>query len=170
MVSFIRTLLPTVAVVVAQAALAQAGAPVTVDGAWARATVQGQHSSGAFMTLTASEPVTLVKVATPVAGVAELHEMTMDGDVMRMRAVPELQLVPRQPVQLKAGGYHLMLQELKAPLQPGTTIPLTLTFRTAKGEQRQLALQVPVSATAPPGVAAATTHGMHDMQGGMHKP
>lgn len=161
MVSFIRTWLPALAVVATQAALAQAGAPVTVDGAWARATVQGQRSSGAFMTLTASEPVTLVRIATPVAGVAELHEMKMEGDVMRMRAVPALQLVPKQPVQFKPGGYHLMLQELKAPLRPDTAIPLTLTFRTATGQERQLALQVPVSVAAPAEVGAATAHGVH---------
>jgi copper(I)-binding protein len=161
MVSFIRTWLPALAVVATQAALAQASAPVTVEGAWARATVQGQRSSGAFMTLTASEPVTLVRIATPVAGVAELHEMKMEGDVMRMRAVPTLQLAPKQPVQFKPGGYHLMLQELKAPLRPDTAIPLTLTFRTAKGEERQLALQVPVSVTAPAEVGAATAHGVH---------
>ncbi|WP_427914325.1 copper chaperone PCu(A)C [Ramlibacter sp. MMS24-I3-19] len=161
MTLFIRTLLPTLVVVAAQAALAQAAAPVTVQGAWARATVKGQTSSGAFMTLTASEPVTLVRIATPAAGVAELHEMKMEGDVMRMRAVPALQLVPTKPVQLKPGGYHLMLQDLKAPLQAGTAIALTLTFRTARGEERPLVLQVPVSVTAPAEVGAATTHGMH---------
>ncbi|HEY1228088.1 MAG TPA: copper chaperone PCu(A)C [Ramlibacter sp.] len=161
MVSFVRTLLPALAIVAAQAALAQATAPVTVDGAWARATVQGQRSSGAFMTLTASEPVTLVRIATPVAGLAEVHEMKMEADVMRMRAVTALQLVPQQPVQFKPGGYHLMLQDLKAPLRPDTSIPMTLAFRTANGEERQLALQVPVSVAAPAGVGAATTHGMN---------
>ncbi|NUO73873.1 MAG: copper chaperone PCu(A)C [Frateuria sp.] len=161
MVSFVRTLLPALAIVAAQAALAQATAPVTVDGAWARATVQGQRSSGAFMTLTASEPVTLVRIATPVAGLAEVHEMKMEADVMRMRAVTALQLVPQQPVQFKPGGYHLMLQDLKAPLRPDTSIPMTLTFRTARGEERQMALQVPVSVAAPAGVGAATSHGMH---------
>lgn len=161
MISFTRTLLSTLVAVAAQASLAQAAAPVTVDGAWARATVQGQHSSGAFMTLTASEPVTLVRIATPAAGVAELHEMKMEGDVMRMRAVPALQLVPRQPVQFRPGGYHLMLQDLKAPLQAGTAIALTLTFRNAQGEERPLVLQVPVSAAAPAEVGAATMHDMH---------
>ena len=155
----------------AQVALAQAPAPVTAVGAWARASVQGQRTSGAFMTLTASEPLTLVGVATPVAGAAEVHEMKMEGDVMRMRAVPALDLPARQPVQLRPGGYHVMLQGLKAPLRPDTSIPLTLTFRTAGGEQRQLALQVPVSTAAPKDAGAPTTHGMDGMQGmqGMHK-
>jgi len=145
----------------AQAAFAQAPAPVTAVGVWARASVQGQRSSGAFMTLTATEPVTLVGIATPVAGIAEVHEMKMEGDVMRMRPVQALALPANKPVQLSPGGYHLMLQELKAPLKPDTTIPMTLTFRTAAGEQRQLALQVPVSIAAPKDAAAATMHGMH---------
>jgi periplasmic copper chaperone A len=171
----LRTLLPCILVAASQLAVAQAPAPVAVAGAWARASVPGQRSSGAFMTLTASEPVTLVGVATPVAGLAEVHEMKMEGDVMRMRAVPALQLPARQPVRLAPGGYHLMLQELKAPLKPDTTIPITLTFRTQHGDKRELALQVPVSLAAPRDAAAATTHGMdgsHGMNGtsSMHKP
>ncbi|MBK0391200.1 copper chaperone PCu(A)C [Ramlibacter algicola] len=135
--------------------------PVSVDGAWARASVPGQRSSGVFMTITSSEPLRLVGVASPVARVAEVHEMKMEGDVMRMRALDALDIPAKRPVQLKPGGYHVMLQELKAPLQPDTSIPVTLTFKTAKGEQRQLALQVPVSAAAPKGVNAAASAGSH---------
>lgn len=165
-----RFLLPALACVAVQVAQAQAPAPVSVEGPWVRATVQGQHSSGAFMTLVAREPVTLVRIATPVAGVAQVHEMKMDGDVMRMRAVDVLPIAPAQPLAFKPGGYHLMLQELKAPLRAGTSVPLTLTFRTAGGEERQLALQVPVSVAAPPEAGAAGTAGSHDMHGqhGMH--
>jgi copper(I)-binding protein len=151
----------------AGAAFAQAAAPVTATAPWARATVQGQRSTGAFMTLVAREPLTLVGVASPV-GTAELHEMRMDGDVMRMRALDRLELPAGQPVQLRPGSYHLMLMDLKAPLQPGANVPVTLSFRTAGGETRQLALQVPVSATAPKeaGAAAAPAgHGSH----GAHK-
>lgn len=156
-----RLLLPALAFAAAQAVHAQASAPVSAEGAWARATVQGQRSSGVFMTLLAREPVTLVRVATPVAGVAEVHEMKMDGEVMRMRAVEALPLAPKRPVAFTPGGYHLMLQELKTPLRAGTSIPLTLTFRTAGGQERELALQVPVSVAAPPEAGAAMTHGMH---------
>ena len=85
----------------------------------------------------------------------------MDGDVMRMRALPSLELPPGHPVQLKPGGNHVMLQQLKMQLTSGSTIPLTLTFRTASGEQRQLALQVPVSMTPPREVGAAAAHGGH---------
>lgn len=138
----------------ATAGLAQSTAPVSAEGAWARASVQGQKASGAFMTLTAREPVSLVGASSPAAGFAEVHEMKMEGDVMRMRAVAGgIALAPGKALELKPGGYHLMLQELKGPLKPGTTVPLTLLFKTAQGEERRLELAVPVSATAPAGAA-----------------
>lgn len=145
----IKTLLAAMALASGAAAFAQATAPVTVHAPWARATVQGQRTSGAFMTLEAREPVTLVGASTPVAARAELHEMKLEGDVMRMREVDSLRVDAGKPLQFKPGGLHMMLVDLKAPLAPNTSIPLTLTFRTASGEQRQLALQVPVSATPP---------------------
>jgi len=145
----IKTLLAALSLASGAAAWAQASAPVTAHAAWARASVQGQRASGAFMTLEAKEPLTLVGANSPVAARAELHEMKMEGDVMRMREIDSVRLEAGKPLQLKPGGYHLMLMDLKAPLAPNTSIPITLTFRTAAGEQRQLALQVPVSATPP---------------------
>src|SRR4051812_18207418 len=103
-------------------------APVTATAAWARPTVQGQRASGAYATLTATEPVTLVGVSSPVAAVAQIHEMKLEGDVMRMRAVDAVAIAPGKPLELKPGGQHVMLQELKAPLAPNTSIPVTLTF------------------------------------------
>lgn len=140
------------------AAQAQTAA-VAVEGAWARASVQGQSGTGAFMTLTAREPLSLVGVATPVAGVAEVHEMRMEGDVMKMRAIPALDLPAGQPVQLKPGGYHLMLMELKGPLKADTQVPLTLRFRDAKGALSTLDVSVPVAVRAPAGAGAAGGHG-----------
>lgn len=135
------------------AALAQTVA-VKVEGAWARATVQGQKSSGAFMSLTAKDGTQLVGISTPVAGVAEVHEMKMEGDVMKMRALPSLDLPAGKKVDLKPGGYHIMMMDLKAPLAKDSTVPLTLTFKDAKGLQSKVELKVPVSAQAP-GVSAA---------------
>nr|WP_295778654.1 copper chaperone PCu(A)C [Rhodoferax sp.] len=133
-----------------------AQAVVDVKGAWARATVQGQKASGAFMILTAKDNAQLVSVSSTVAGVAEVHEMKMDGDVMKMRAlVNGLDLPAGKAVSLKPGGYHVMLMDLKLPLQKDTTIPLTLVFKDAKGVQSNLAIMVPVSTTAPAGAAAA---------------
>jgi periplasmic copper chaperone A len=130
---------------------------VEVKDAWARATVQGQKASGAFMKITAKEGATLVGVSSPVAGVAEVHEMKMDGDVMKMRALDSgLALPAGKAVELKPGGYHLMLMDLKLPLLKDTTIPLTLTFKDAKGVQTTQELKVPVSTMAPASAAAPT--------------
>lgn len=125
-------------------------ADVTVSDAWIRASVQGQGSTGAFMTLTAREPLVLTGASTPVAGTASLHQMRMQGDVMQMNAVDAgLSLAPGKPVQLRPGSYHIMLMGLKAPLQPNTTVPLTLQFRNAAGKSSELKLSVPVSAMKP---------------------
>ena len=135
---------------------------VEVQNAWARATVQGQKASGAFMTLTAQTPGRLVSVSSPVAGVAEVHEMKMEGDVMKMRALTNgLELPAGKPVEFKPGGYHVMLMDLKLPLQKDTTIPVTLVFKDAKGVETKKELKLPVSQTAPAGAAAAPAHGAH---------
>ena len=139
------------------AALAQTAA-VQVDGAWARATVQGQKGTGAFMSLTAKDATRLVGVSSPVAGVAEVHEMKMEGDVMKMRAVPALELPAGKKVDLKPGGYHVMLMDLKAPLAKDSTIPVTLLFKDAKGVESRLELKLPVATAAPGAAGAAAEH------------
>jgi copper(I)-binding protein len=103
----------------------------------------------------------LVSVSTPVAGTAEVHEMKMEGDVMRMRPAERIDLRPGEPLELKPGGLHLMLQELKRPLEAGTTVPLTLTLRDAKGVERRLDLQLPVALQAPGAAAPAAGMQMH---------
>ncbi|MES2945980.1 MAG: copper chaperone PCu(A)C [Pseudomonadota bacterium] len=138
-------------------ALAQSTA-VKVDGAWARATVQGQKGTGAFMSLTAKEATQLVGISSPAAGVAEVHEMKMEGDIMKMRAVPALDLPAGKKVELKPGGYHVMLMDLKAPLAKDSTVPVTLLFKDAKGVESRLELKLPVSAVAPAGAAAPAEH------------
>ena len=136
-------------------------AAVKVDGAWARATVQGQKASGAFMSLTAKDATQLVGVSTPVAGVAEVHEMKMDGDIMRMRAAPALDLPAGKKVDLKSGGYHIMLMDLKTPLAKDSSVPMTLLFRDTKGVESKLELKVPVSTTAPSGKEPAAAQHKH---------
>ena len=126
-----------------------ATAPVQAENAWARATVAGQKATGAFMRLTASSASRLVRAESAAAGVTEIHEMKMEGDVMKMRAVAGLDLPAGQAVELKPGGYHIMLMDLKAPLAQGTQVPLTLVFQDAQGAQSQLVLQVPVQAKMP---------------------
>jgi copper(I)-binding protein len=126
---------------------------VEVSNAWVRPTVQGQKGTGAFMNLTARNGAKLVGVSTPVAGVAEVHEMKMEGDIMRMRAVPMLDLPAGQTVQLKPGGYHLMLMDLKQPLPKGGTVPLTLRLQDAQGVETRLEVSLPVGTAAPSAMA-----------------
>ncbi len=135
-----------------------AWAQVKVEQAWARATVQGQKATGAFMKLTAPQALQLVGVSTPVAGVAEIHEMKMESGVMTMRALPALELPAQRTVELKPGGYHLMLMDLKAPLAKDASVALTLTLRDAQGKETRQQLNVPVS-TGMPGGATASHHG-----------
>lgn len=142
------------AALVGGSAMAQT-APVQVDGAWARASVQGQKGTGAFMRLTAKDGARLVRAESPAAGITEVHEMKMEGDIMKMRAVPTLDLPAGKTVELKPGGYHVMLMDLKAPLMKDTSVPITLVFQDAKGAESKLNLSVPVGITAPAGASAA---------------
>lgn len=131
---------------------------VEVKDAWVRPTVAGQKGTGGFMKITAQTPLTLVGVSSPVAGVAEVHEMKMDGDVMRMRAVPSLALPAGKTVELKPGGFHLMLMDLKQPLAKDSTVPVTLLFKDAQGKPSELALKLPIAIGAP-GMPASAGHG-----------
>ena len=135
---------------------------VEVSNAWVRSTVQGQKGTGAFMNITAKDGAKLVGVSSPVAGVAEVHEMKMEGDIMKMRALPALDLPAGQTVQFKPGGYHLMLMDLKQPLSKGSTVPLTLRLQDAQGIETRLEVSVPVN-TAPPAAMAgnAADHSAH---------
>ena len=155
MTVFFRYLGPLLALLTAAAGQAQAQ-ELKVQNAWVRATVQGQKATGAFMQITAPAATTLVGVSSPVAGLTEVHEMKMDGDVMRMRPLTQgLELPAGKAVQLKPGGYHLMLMDLKVPLQKDSTIPITLSLRDSKGVQSTQERRVPVL------VAAPAVHGEH---------
>lgn len=118
------------------AAVAQTPA-VTVTQPWVRATVAEQQSTGAFMTLRASSASRLVAVQSRAATSVEMHEMAMEGDVMRMRAMPVVALAAGADVTFKPGAHHMMLLGLKKPLKAGEKVPLTLVFESADGKQRQ---------------------------------
>ena len=108
------------------AAAAAAHAQVEARAAWVRGTVQGQTTAGAYMELTSGERANLLGAESPAARSAEIHEMKMEGNVMRMRAVPRLELPPGKTVELKPGGYHMMLVDLKRPLKKGDLVPIRL--------------------------------------------
>jgi copper(I)-binding protein len=149
----IRILLAAAALAASSAALAQ----TAVTDAWVRGTVSGQKATGAFMQLKSAAGAALVSAASPVAGVVEIHEMRMEGDVMRMRAIPKLDLPPNRTVELKPGGYHVMLMDLKQPLRKGEVVPITLRVQGADGKTETLEVKAEVrDLTAQP---AAGGHG-----------
>jgi periplasmic copper chaperone A len=131
---------------------------VDIKDAWVRASVQGQMATGAFMKLTAKEGVQLISVTSPVAGIAEVHEMKMEGDVMKMRAVSALSLPAGKMVELKPGSYHVMLMDLKTALKKDSTVPMTLLFKDAAGQELRVQLQVPVAVSAPGAMAGSDGH------------
>ncbi|MBJ3762407.1 copper chaperone PCu(A)C [Maribius pontilimi] len=128
---------------------------LTVTGAHARATLPGQPVGGGYMTVTNAGDTDdrLVAVSSPVAGRAELHEMRMDGDVMRMRPLPDGLPVPAgETITLEPGGPHLMFMDLAGPLVAGEIAPVRLTF------ERAGAVDVPFAIAAP---GQRETTGMH---------
>ena len=130
---------------------------VLVENAWVRPSVSGQRGSGGYMKLTARENMRLVRVASSVAGVAEVHEMKMEGDVMRMRQVKALDLPAGKTVEL-SGAMHLMLMDLKQPLLAGSSVPLTLVLRDSRDVESRVDTHLLVSPSAPGPTAAADVH------------
>jgi len=131
----------------ALALAAGAHAQANISEPWVRGTVPAQKATGAFMRIQAEQAVRLVGAASPVAGVAEIHEMAMDGDVMKMRQLKDgLPIAQGATVELRPGGYHVMLLELKHPLTAGETVPLTLTFEDAAHNRFTREVQAPVRA------------------------
>ena len=112
-----------------------ANAQVTVSGAWARATVPQQKVTGAFARFETTEASRLVAVSSPAAARVEIHEMAMDGNMMKMREVSGVDVPAGQAVELKPGGYHLMLMDLKKPVAAGDAVPLVFTFETKGGKR-----------------------------------
>ena len=145
------------ALVLAAAAQAQ----VSVKDAWVRATVAQQKATGAFMQLTATQDTQLVAASSPVAAVTEIHEMRMDGGVMKMNAIPALALPAGKPVDLKPGSYHVMLMDLKAQVKVGDTVPVTLTLQGADGKRQTLEVQATARALGSAMPKAAGEHAGH---------
>ena len=118
-----------------------AQAQTTVKDAWVRGTVAGQKATGLFAQITSASGGKLVSASSPLAGVVEVHEMAMDGNVMKMRAVPVLELPAGKTVELKPGGYHVMLMDLKQQVKVGDEVPLTLTIENKDGSRATIELK-----------------------------
>jgi|KBSSwiStaDraftv2_1062776.scaffolds.fasta_scaffold72985_3 copper(I)-binding protein len=129
-------------------------ADVSIADAWIRGTVPGQKVTGAFMQVASTTDTSLIDVSSPSAKFVEIHQMTKEGSVMKMRAVDRLPIPAGKPVELTPAGYHMMLFELKAPLNAGDVIPLTLTFEDKSGKKSTVEVKAMVRAlttgAAPP--------------------
>lgn len=121
-----------------------ATAQVTVLDPWVRGTVEGQTSTAAYMNLRSDADVRLVSVTSPVATRCTVHEMTMSGNVMRMRSLESLPIPAGRAVALEEQHDHLMLEGLQRPLKEGETIHITLTFVDAAGRKQVVEVQAPV--------------------------
>ena len=156
-----RPALSVSALVLAMTVSLAAQAQVTVKDAWVRATVPQQKATGAFMQLQSVQDAKLLSAQSPVAGVVEVHEMSMDGGVMKMRAIPSLALPAGKAVELKPGGYHVMLMDLKGQVKDGDTVPVTLVVEGKDGKRQN----IEIKASARMAAAPAMKHG----DGHMHK-
>jgi copper(I)-binding protein len=135
-------------------------AQVTVKDAWVRATVAQQKATGAFMQLQSAQDAKLISAQSPVAGVVEVHEMAMDGGVMKMRAVPSLALPAGKAVDLKPGGYHVMLMDLKGQVKDGDTVPVTLVVEGKDGKRQNIEIKASARTAAAPAMKQGDGH-MH---------
>jgi periplasmic copper chaperone A len=139
----------TAVMALALAAHAQRSADIDVKSAWARPTVAGQMGTGAFMHLTSKEGARLLGASSDVAGVVEIHEMAMQGNVMQMRAIRSLDLPPGSTIELKPGGHHMMLMDLKRPLATGEKIKVELRLETRDKKLVTQPVEVEVRPRAP---------------------
>jgi copper(I)-binding protein len=125
-----------------------ASAQTLVKEPWVRGTVVQQKATGMFAQITSTTGGRLISASSPVAGVVEIHEMTMEGNVMKMRALPGLDLPAGKAVELKPGGYHVMLLDLKQQLKEGDTVAVTLVVQGKDGKQETVEVKAPVKALA----------------------
>ena len=148
-----------ISALVSAAFILPAHAQVTVKDPWVRATVPAMKATGAFMQITSTQDARLVEVKSPVAGIVEIHEMAMEKDVMKMRALPDgLALPAGKAVELKSGGYHVMLMDLKQQMKEGDTVAMTLVV---EGRDKKRST-IEVKATVKPLAAAPAKKMDHD--------
>ena len=127
-----------------------AAAQVIVSDPWIRGTVPQQMATGAFMQLKSAKDARLIEARSPAAGVVEIHEMKMENNVMRMRAVPSLALPAGRTVELKPGGYHVMMMDLKQQMKDGDVVPVTLVVESG-GKRETIEVKAKVRAATASG-------------------
>ncbi|SDK19117.1 hypothetical protein SAMN05192566_0545 [Methylophilus rhizosphaerae] len=126
--------------------LGVAQADVAISDAWVRASNPGQSVGAAYLTLRSKEDMTMVYVETERAGNTEIHSMTMQNGIMKMRHLEELAIPANQPVKLAPGSFHLMLFELGRPFKAGEQVKFRLCFKDKAGKIEEKFVSLPVKA------------------------
>ncbi len=106
---------------------------LVIENAWIRAAPAGAPVAGGYLKITNKGQIAdkLVSVSAEFAGMSEIHEMAMEGDVMKMRPIDVLPIGPGETVELKPGGFHLMFMKPKTQVKDGDSHKVTLTFENA---------------------------------------
>lgn len=141
-------------------------AGVTVQDPWVRSTVAQQTTTGAFMQIKSDQATRLVEVSSTAAKTVQIHEMSMSGDVMKMRAVKEIEVPVGKTVELKPGSYHIMLMDLTAQIKAGDTVPLKLVFEGAN--KKRETVEVKAKAREMTGMGTGQGQGGMEHQGHPH--
>ena len=139
-------------------AVASGSESVKVANAWVRAPIPGQKTASAYVELTSNGNAALVAAGSPVAARVEMHSMSHEGGVMRMRAVPRIELPAGQTVKLAPGGLHLMMFDLKQPIKPGDKVALTLSVQPSGPTAGMSLTTLSLEAEVRPAAATAHTH------------
>jgi copper(I)-binding protein len=131
---------------------------IEITDAFTRATLPNAPVAGGYLTITNKGKAedSLLSATSPAAGKVELHQMSMQGDVMKMAPLPDGIVVPAgETVELSPGGLHIMFMQLKRPFVEGETVPVTLDFEKAGTVE----VQLPVG-----GIGADAPDAMPDMK------
>jgi hypothetical protein len=131
----------------------------SVKEPWVRATVPRQKSTAAYMEITAPRAGRLLEASSPAAGVVEIHEMRLENNVMRMRAVPSLELPAGRPVELKPGGYHIMLMDLRRHLREGDEVPMQLLIEYRNGVRETINIEAAIRGGPGADAHGSSAHG-----------
>ena len=122
---------------------------INITDNWVRATAEGQDVGAAYMTITSASDNSLVKVESSVTDSVEIHSMSIENGVMKMRMLEQLDLKANTPNKLAPGGFHLMLFDLKKPLKAGETVSFTLHFKNQAGKEILATVSSPILAEQP---------------------
>ncbi len=122
---------------------------INITDNWVRASARGQDVSAAYMTITSASDTSLIKLESSASDSVEIHSMTMENGVMKMRMLEQLDLKSNTPNKLAPGGFHLMLFDLKKPLKVGGTVSFTLYFKNQAGRENQTTFESPILAEQP---------------------